>query len=391
MTITIKRFRMSLFWSSYFPTLLDEAVPVGAPLAKLGRIQSYAEIFDTLLASPNKPITPQASGAPALELPWPLDRPNMFWCRYLNANPIKNLSGRFAFVRLVPLRRHLSLAPGLCVMLPQKWASAGKVLSVGVLGEACFHPHMVTFAIHFTVDGEMTPEKMSELCIELRRSRVLSVPGDSALYKLDEIAVKYLGALFQEAVGSENPRPLPPVNPFSVVTVLQGDNADVQPIDERGNIHRMLEAVTQWDTGKVGSLDAGRISSRLHTLDRPLLFGHTRSRAVWDPQRFSTTGGTSLSCYHRNLFVGTMQTEALLSFAQVAEDEVAIGKRPRSIRDCEDPAWVRTTALHKGDVATYRSASLRRFIDDHPFRPSVDRLAQRLGRNVMLPQLGVPR
>lgn len=95
--------------------------------------------------------------------------------------------------------------------------------------------------------------------------------------------------------------------------------------------------------------------------------------------------GTSLTCYHRNLLLGALQTEALLAFTRVAEDEAVLGHRPRSIRDCEDAVLKRVVALHAGEDTTYRSISLRRFIDDHPLRASVDALSQRLWSPTRLP------
>lgn len=110
-----------------------------------------------------------------------------------------------------------------------------KVVPEHVLGEAWFHPHMVTFAVHFTVSGEFTLEKMSELCLELRHGRVLTEVGNNSLYKLDEIAAKHLDALLLEAVGEKAGR-LPPANPFSLVTVLQGNDAVDQAILEGGDL-----------------------------------------------------------------------------------------------------------------------------------------------------------
>ncbi|SHM15109.1 hypothetical protein SAMN05216428_11558 [Nitrosospira sp. Nsp11] len=372
---------MSLFWNISFPTLLEDTMPVGAPLAALGHLQSYASIFNSLIVEPEKAVEPSVSGAPLLELPWPRKGTHWFWSRYLRANPIRKISGSYAFVRLLPFRRHGSPASGLGVAL------SDGVTPEHVLSEAWFHPHMVTFAVHFTVSGEFTLEKMSDLCLELRQGRVLTELGDGALYKLDEVAAKHLEALLLEGVG-ENTGPPTPVTPFSLVTVLNGDGGVDQAIVEGELIHRTLEAVTQWDRWRMGALDGGRISSRLSTSAAPLLFGHARSRVVWDPYRFSTNGSVSLSCYHRNLFVGTMQTEALLSFARVAEEEEKAGRRPRAIRDCEDAVLKHIIALHKGEDTTYRSASLRRFIDDHAFRRSVDNLAQRI-KGEELPALPV--
>jgi hypothetical protein len=248
---------------------------------------------------------------------------------------------------------------------------------------------MVTFAVHFAVNGAFTLEEMAKLCLKLRCGRVLAELDSSSLNKLDEIASKYLDLLFLEAVGVNAGR-LPANNPFSLVTVLQGDNAAEQLVTEGGAVHHLLEAITQWDDQKMGSLNAGQISSKSLPPNAPLLFGHARSRAVWDPERFSTDGSISLGCYHRNLLLSTIQAEALLTFAKVAEEEAALGNRPKAIRDCEDSALKRLLALHKGESTTYRSASLRRFIDDHPSRRSVVALAQRIKSRETLPSLPVP-
>ncbi len=383
MALTIRRFRMSLFWSTRFATLLDDASPAGAPLAALGHIQSYAPIFSHLLAAPDQPVSP-AAGAPGLQLPWPPKGTHWFWSRYLNANPIQRLSGDFAFVRLVPLRRNKSPAPDLGVALPAKLTGAGKVTLEPVRGEAWFYPHMAAFALHFTVCGEMSPEQMVEVCLALRRGRVLSAGDAAAMYKLDEVSSQRLNGLYLEAVGPTHAKALPPADPFSMVTVLQGEE-DGQPAVEGGPVHRMLEAVTRLEAGKVGPLVAGLISSRPPTLNGALLFGRTRARAVWDPQQFSSNGGISLSCYHRNLFVGTLQVEALLAFAAVAGEQAAVGNRPKAIRDCEDVVLKRVVALHSGQQTSYRSASLKRFIDDHALRPSVNDLANRIWSSVSLP------
>lgn len=384
MAVTIKRFRISLFWVTRFATLLDDASPAGAPFAALGHIDTYAPIFSRLLAAPNQPVSP-AVGAPELELPWPTTGTHWFWFRYLNANPIQRLSGSFAFTRLVPLRRRKSPEPGLGVVLPPELAAA-KVMVESVRSEAWFHPHMVSFLLHFTVSGELSLEQMAQVCLALRRGRVMSAADSAAasLSKLDEVSAQRLNGLYLEAVGTAHAKALPPADPFTLVTVLQGQG-DGQAAVDGGVVHRTLEAVTRWESGKTGALVAGLISSRAPALDGPLLFGRERARAVWDPGQFSTDGGISLSCYHRNLVVGTLQVEALLAFAGVAGDQATAGNRPNAIRACEDVVLKRIVALHSGQTTSYRSASLKRFIDDHPLRPAVKDLATRIWSPVSLP------
>lgn len=388
MTTTIKRFRMSLLWSTRFSILLDDTPPADAPLAALGRNTTYAPLFENLLAVPTQPLQPHAK-SPALELPWPAKGTHWFWCRYLNANPIRRIKGDFAFYRLIPLRRHHSLVRGLTVMMPADHPQATLMQQARidqVSGEAWFHSHMVSFAVNITVIGSFTPTQMAELCLLLRQDRLYSLPSQTGVLKLDELAAQTLDALLKEAVGEANADPVPPVTPFSVVTVLEGECDDAVLVDQGDPVHTALEIVTQWRKGKMGNLTNGHISHDPNCAasvpsSGALLFGHERSRAVWDPLRFKGRGGTSLSCYHRNLLVSTLQTEALLAFTQIDSELIAKKQRPKMIRACEDPVLKRILALHGGDRLTYRSASLHQFIDAHPLRPSVNAVSQHLHHN----------
>ncbi|HEY0477373.1 MAG TPA: hypothetical protein VGD37_07600 [Kofleriaceae bacterium] len=387
MAIIVNRFRMSLLWTARFASLVADASPAGAPLAALGHVASYEPIFTGLLQAPATPITP-AAGAPALVLPWRPQSTQWFWCRYLNANPIRKVKASFAFWRLVPFRRQGSPAPGLDATLPA--SLAGQPQLETMIAEAWFHPHMVSVAIHVTVTGAMSVADLAAAGLALRHDRVLRVPGDAALHKLDELGTRYLQAMYLEAVGEPNAGPLPPADPFSVVTVLQGDTAGAREVEPGGAVHRALDAVTAWDVDHLGALAAGRISGHADAGDGPLLLGHRRARAVWDPGRFERADQISLSCYHRNLLMGALQTEALLGFARVAQDEAAAGRRPKTIRDCEDPVLKRVIDLHAGNDETYRSSSLKRFIDEHPLRASVDALSARIWSPAQLPPAAPP-
>lgn len=387
MAIILDRLRMSLLWSARFSSLVVNDPPAGAPLAALGHVAGYGPIFTALLQAPATPITP-AAGAPALELPWRPQSTQWFWCRYLNANPIRKVKASFAFWRLVPFRRHGSPAPGLNATLPA--AFSGQLRVETVIAEAWFHPHMVSVAIHITVAGAMSTADMAAVCLALRREHVLNVPGEPAPRKLDELGTRYLEAMYLEAVGEVNAEPLPPADPFSVVTVLHGNAGDDREVEPGGPVHRALDAVTAWNTEHLGSLASGRISSRAEGGNGPVLLGRRRSRAVWDPLRFERDEPASLGCYHRNLLIGALQTEALLAFARIAEDQAAAGPQPKTIRDCEDPVLKRIIDLHAGGDETYRSSSLRRFIDEHPLRASVDALSARIWSPAHLPPPTAP-
>lgn len=393
MTTTLKRFRLSLLWNVSFPTLLNDNMPTDAPLAALGRASSYGELFDDLLANPTLARRPH-NNAPALELPWPAKGTHWFWCRYLEANPIRRVRGAYAFYSLIPLRRHESLVRGLTTGNIDGHPQAALLQQAHleqISGEAWFHPHMASFAINITVKGQFTPIQMAEVCLILRRDRLFQFPGQSKEWKLDELAAQTLDKLLQEAVGPTHAAPVPPVTPFTIVTVLEGDSDDLNnAVTDGDEVHTALEIITQWRTGRMGKLAHGDIShdpdhGATSTISGGLLFGHERSRAVWDPSRFTVYGGTSLSCYHRNLLVGTMQTEALLTFTKLDSELILNNQRPRGFRDCEDTTLKRIIALYHADRQTYRSASLRHFIAAHPLRPSVNAIAEYLDKPPALP------
>jgi hypothetical protein len=383
---------MSLLWSTSFATLLDNNVPADAPLAALGTDARYASLHKDLLERPALGVKPHAN-APALELPWPAKDINWFWCRYLEANPIRRVKGKSAFYRLVPLRRHESPVRGLKVSGMTNHPQAALLQQAGfdqVSGEAWFHPHMVSFALSLTVKGEFTPTQMAQLCLMLRNDRLFQLADQDRLTKLDELAAQTLDSLLLEAVGKNNAAPVPPVMPFTIVTVLQGASDDLGGVAQGDEVHIALENLTRWREGNLGNLADGDIShDPNHAAPPPIsggiMFGRERARVVWDPPRFASNGRISLSCYHRNILVSTLQTEALLVFMQLDNQYIQNNLRPKAFRLCETSVLKHIAMLHQGDRSTYRSASLRRFIDDHPMRPSVNAVAEYCNSRFVLP------
>lgn len=400
MKMVLHRIRMSLVWSASFTTLLrDDPPPSIAPLAALGKLASYTEIFESLQGNPETQITPtSSSGGPALVLPWRPDGINFFWWRYLNTNPIKAVKGNFAFARLVPLRRHSSPISTFSVAMGEAYIEPSDTLdSVQMRTEAWFHPHMVSFAIHFTICGAMSLKTAAHVCLGLRQDPLFSGTNNNLLLNIDKLATEELLKLYFESVGEVNATaaPLPMVNPFSIVTVLQGDGFDPDAlIISDGPEHVFLETVTQWRERRRDQLLTGRISSCENitpqgNVTAPLLFGRERNRAVWDPERFrpKLVCKSSLNCYHCNLIASTLQTEALLEFACLAEVQAVAGFRPQTIRYCEDHVLQRLIALYNGkpNNGTYCSYNLKRVIDASSCRSAVDTLAIRCGSPLHLP------
>lgn len=374
MAIVIRRVRVSFFWSAAYGDLLADTPPASAPLAALGHVDTYAKGFDSLVAAPTAPWKP-SEDAPSLELPWPAKGTHRFWMRYLDRSSIAAVTGQRAFFRLIPLRRHAAYARyGL--ELPAKLMTDSNLQVEKPITEAWFHPHMASFGMHLTLNGTMTPAQFAQTCSATRDERVFHALADPAKkLKLDEIGATQLERNCREALGAAAP-PLGVADPYSLVTVLQGDTQG-EGVTAGGEVHKALERVTHWTPDPPTALEPYTVSTRGDPASGgALVYGRKRSRAVWHPAFFQEAGRVSLSCYHRNLFVGTLQAEALLAFAEFANGAV----RPKVVRDCEDAVIRRIVALygeHRGK--TYTSMSLRRFIDEHPSRSAVNAVARRLG------------
>ena len=384
MSVVIKTVRMSLVWSTSFTTLLNDNPPASVPLAGLGNRKTYEFNFNNLQKNPEAPVS-LAPIAPALVLPWRPKGNNYFWIRYLNCSPITGVKGGYAFRRLVPLRRYLPPLTKRIIELDPKYIKSDldKLEQIQMITEAWFHSHMVSFAVHFTIKGVMSLKTTESVCLRLRRDAMFN----SSSQKLDWLANQELQKLYLEAVGEENLEPLPMIDPFSVVTILQGEGtSSEEPITVGDEVHKYLETVTQWRENRQDSLLTGRISSHEiasppGNVTHPLLFGRNSNRAVWDPERFlpQLPHINSLSCYHNNLIASTIQTKALLKFAHLDQVLSNSGYLPTNVRECEDTILSRLINLHRGlrDTGTYCSYNLKRVIDESPFRSSVDEIALR--------------
>lgn len=382
MRAVIRRIRMSLFWSRHFGALLGAQPPPDAPMVFLGRRPAYRELFDRL--APGAALPPPGRAGPSLERPWPPQGTNRFWQRYLGAPVLADVKGGNAWRRLVPLRRHD--APGGALgVTPTPTEGLARTTAQA---EGLFHAHGVTFALHVTLAGEMPLASAVKACVGLRLGAALTPEGSSRAVRADDLAGARLAVLCREAAGAAGPDLAGPQVGYSLVTVLEGDGVDPGiAIEEGDDVHRALDALTRWDpaweVNPLRPLEANTIP-REDTPAGHRLYGRGYGRAVWEPWAFlpANRRQTTLSCYHRNLFVGMVQTEALLRFAKLADDAADEGHLSAAQNELAFPAVEQLLALHAGGAPAtpaYRSVSLRVQIDQHPLRPCVDALAARLG------------
>ena len=121
-----------------------------------------------------------------------------------------------------------------------------------------------------------------------------------------------------------------PGTQFTIVTVVDADGVvATDPIADGGPIHLALEGFIGWDRNWAVTppLPNALVKFRIPSLRGPvghIVYGNDRARAVWLPKEFRSTADfpDRLSCYHQNLSVAALHTEALCVLAQDAATEL---------------------------------------------------------------------
>lgn len=309
-------------------------------------------------------------GSVALELPWPRPSGQYFWTYYLEGPPGR-VGGAQAWKALVPFRGDLPAT------VEAPWLRPGR-LSV----EGFFYPHGVAFVLTASCRSSLTLEEAVDKAFDVRKTKRFEVAWDgeeaSDALTLEALACRALDALHEMAFGSDAPAGDRSVTPFSVVTVVRGRGVDPgAPPEEGGPVHRALEALTTWrPSWRYDVLpDLSEASLRIRTAPPShVLYGRKRGRAVWYPALFTLEGGDihSLSCYHRNLVLASLQVESLGGLIASTVGRVREGV-PLSAchRECARRAAGILGRLY-GGVATYRSWSPRAQIEQNGLVPVVN-------------------
>ena len=354
--IQIHDLRLSLIWAETALDFLGDTVPAGAPLAFLGRRLSYAQQFDQAL---------QGQAVPGdLGLPWREPAGQYFWTYYLEGRTPGSVSGDQAWKMLVPFRgKALAKAKA-------PWLSGHLVL------EAFFYPHGLALVATAVCRAQLTLKEAVEKAFEVTRSGSFDVEWDGGggpeSLSLDAFAGKALAALRQAAWGSGAAPGVRPVQPFTVVTVVRGSGVNPgAPTPNGGGAHRALEAMTTWrPTWQHDALpDLAEASLTIRRAPPShVLYGRKRGRAVWFPALFIQADRSlhSLSCYHRNLVLASLQVESLGGLVSETAKQIQAGKALAvTHRECARRAVGILGRLYGGAISTYRTWSPRAHIEQN--------------------------
>jgi hypothetical protein len=255
--------------------------------------------------------------------------------------------------------------------------------------EAFLYPHGVAVILNLTVRGTFTPDEAAALAIRLRRGHDFSIGDEARPFVLDGVADRAVAAVRQTTFGVEAPVGRRPQFPFSVTTVVLGrDVDDTKALTEGSTEHRFLEAVTTWaPTWESAALPKlADVTLPLRTSGRPaghVLYRRDRGRAVWFPGSFTIPSGSvrTLTCFHRNLVLASLQVESLAGFAAAtAQFLTAGGKLNDAHYDAATRAGDILGRFYGGAQSIYRSRSPRAQIEDGSFLTDINLMRAAVGR-----------
>jgi len=255
--------------------------------------------------------------------------------------------------------------------------------------EAFVYPHGIAFALTVTYQGAaVTLSESVEIGMQVVREGVFEIrqrgprAGAKEELKVSQLARDVLSRVRADAFGKDA-KPGPGMNPFTIFTVVRGNGADAdRRARSKGEVHRALEAVTNWRptwrADVLQQLDKSIVEIRSAPPSH-LLYAGKRGRAVWFPALFTMQGSTihSLSCYHRNLLLASLQADSLCGLLRQTAMKLRDGQSlSPSLSDSARYASGIIGRLYGGHTSTYRSRSLPLQISQAGFVQDINEVRQ---------------
>jgi hypothetical protein len=258
-------------------------------------------------------------------LPWADKVGKRFWFYYLEKTRLKNRVARQLWRQLVPFATTLG---GVAV--------SGARIPGDVETFVYLYPWGIGLGVDVHVKGSWSLDEAVALALKIRQKNVFdwTAGGTTAAVTLDGLMDRATAAARLSAFGATVPSGRKS-DLFSIVTVIDAEGVDsTVAVENKKDIHYALEAWTGWSSlWKVVSLKdlpAGVLDiMRSQSPAGHVLYGSRRGRAVWFPAKFLSVPperAESLTLYHQNLFISSLQTESLCGLATVAAGQIAAGQ-----------------------------------------------------------------
>jgi len=341
------------------------------PYAFLANRLAFAQKFDAALAKRSGDIQP----------PWPDRAGRGFWAYYFEEQrPLPTITGVQAWRGVTPMRVVAPFAPTV------------DDTRVRIAIDSFVYPHGVGVIVNATISGVLNPLDAATLAVKLRREPVFIVDAVTKPMVLDALAARALDSVRAAAFGATAPVGRRPQFPFTIATVILGKGIDDTHLPSDGSDeHRFLDAVTTWSptwqTAALGTVAEHQLAARSDGVPAGhIVYKHDRCRAVWFPGSFTIPSGyvRTLTCFHRNLVLASLQVESLAGLATATAAYLADGQ---SLSDAHFDAVYRSGnvlgRLYGGARSTYRSRSPQTQIDDAGLAADINAARAAVGQQAL--------
>ena len=307
--VNVSEVRMSFIHFMPALALLHSLSPPTTPCPFLASDVDFQNEYERALANE---IGNAPAGSTSSRTPWWNGYGKLFWARNVPNRNSYDMGRALVPIdyNLAPYVTNLTLANGTVTLSAYLYPwGIGVLVDVTLVGSWPLND-----AVNLIVDIHNSPKIQWTFD---NASGTASPAGLAAALRTRLGAVIYGGNVAQETAGDQ----------FSIVTVIEAANVlATDPIVENGPIHYAIEGMTGWKRNwheippKPNSLVESRISSSSAPIGHIMYGKGRRARAVWFPADFRPAVGypDTLSCYHQNLSVASLHTEALCVLAQDA-------------------------------------------------------------------------
>ena len=348
--IQIKEIRLSFIQFEILADPLKALNPPPIPFSFLLSGAAYGQQWRALFQGAS------TVGADLLP-PWHKGYAKLFWKYYAPQRQPGDL-----WRSMVPFRR-------ACVPVTASW------LAGATPGTATAAAYLYPWGIGVVMDVEaklnLDLDQTVQFAFQTERSGKYILNGDAG----KEYNMKPLMSQLIEEVRTEAYAATPQGQQgeiFSIVSVLDADGVDTMKVPQDGQeVHQALEAFTNWNPlyKKLALKPLKDYSIEIKTSPAShVLYGGKRGRAIWFPEQFKNVAPypDSVTCYHRNLTIATLQTESLCRFmAEIAVILNAGGTLANTSVAYSSAGKLSAGILGRlyGGAGTYRSHSIQVQID----------------------------
>jgi hypothetical protein len=376
MSTQIRELRISFAWFERWGNIWSPDKPIAMEF--LRSTAGYVQEFDRMMAETvqpaqeGKPVTPERQTAEALTPPWPFTTPqyrHWFWRYFLGSEPA-NLAGQNALQKVVPFRTRFPAK----IVSGQPW--------IRVITDGFVYPHgvglLITLRLYFDrgdwpAEG-ITLEKALQSAVDAYVQEKYECTWDNtkkdsgtvaslAGWLLDHLRARVLGPGAAAGIRS--------AKPFTVASVIRGDtdlasSAPAQDTDLHAALQGLCNLRNGWQADSMTPFAKSLMRVRQSGPKSHAIYATALGRAIWYPVFFSATGphNRTVGCYHRNLCLLQLQTEALIQALAARAVFTAAGTPvPDYLQEVCKWAATSLQLLYASESDTYRSSSPRTYLD----------------------------